>query len=267
MRVVTAAEARVPCVAGAPSWVSLLARDPEVSRRFYGGLLGWRFESVEAGPGTYSYAVAHGVRVAGVGSLPQGWRAAPTWTVFFGVSDIEDAVQRVREGLGTVGIGPMDFGSGRVAVGVDPQNVVFGLWEGEPGPARVLRMTGAPTWMELATDAFAAALFYGRVLDWAAPERTAPDVSWENERVVLRVDGRRVAALQTAGPADSAVPERPVWQVFFAVDDADAAAERARGLGGALVAPVVATPYGRVARLRDPEGARFALISETGARE
>ena len=252
---------RVPCVPGAPSWVSLLARDPEASRRFYGDLLGWRFEYIEERWGTYAYAVAGGERVAGIGSLPDEWGGAPTWTVFFGTADIDATAQRVREHLGTVGIGPVDFASGRVAVAVDPDNAVFGLWQGEPGPARALRMTGAPAWIELSTDAFAAALFYGGVLDWASQERDRLDVTWENERVVLRAAGRRTAALGTAEPAPDGEPQRPSWYVFFSVDDAARASEQARCLGGTVLAPARATPYGDVARLRDPQGAQFFLMS------
>ncbi|MFC1408313.1 VOC family protein [Streptacidiphilus sp. N1-12] len=254
----------VPCVPGAPSWVSLLSRDPDASRRFYGELLGWEFQSVDEREGSYSYATVQGVSIAGVGAVPSGWRGAPTWTVFFGVADIDAAVRRTRERLGTVGIGPLDLSSGRVAVAVDPDNAVFGLWQGEPGPARTLRMSGAPSWMELSTDAFAAALFYGAVLDWAVQDRSALDVSWENERVVLRAAGRRIAALRTAEPTASALPERPVWRVFFSVGSADAAAGHASRLGGTLIAPIESTPYGRVARLRDPEGTQFSLISADG---
>ncbi|MFC1418969.1 VOC family protein [Streptacidiphilus cavernicola] len=251
----------VSCVPGAPSWVSLLARDPADARRFYGDLLGWGFECVEERWGTYAYAVAGGLRVAGVGALPEEWGGAPAWTVFFGTEDIEAGVQRVREHLGTVGIGPVDFAAGRVAVAVDPDNAVFGLWEGKPGPVQALRLPGAPAWMELSTDAFAAALFYGGVLDWAAQDRDRLDVTWEHERVVLRADGRRIAALATAERDPSVAPERPAWHVYFAVDDAATAAERATELGGTLVEAATGTPYGEVARLCDPQGAQFFLIS------
>ena len=252
---------RVSCVPGAPSWVSLLARDPAAACRFYGNLLGWQFEYIEERWGTYAYAVTGGLRVAGIGALPEEWGGSPAWTVFFGVEDIDVAAQRVREHLGTVGIGPVDFATGRVAVAVDPDNAVFGLWEGKPGPVQVLRLPGAPAWMELSTDAFAAALFYGGVLGWAAQDHSRLDVTWENERVVLRADGRRIAALATAESDPSVAPARPAWDVYFAVDDAAGAAERARRLGGTLVEAATATPYGRVARLRDPQGAPFFLIS------
>ncbi|MHA6763768.1 VOC family protein [Streptacidiphilus sp. PAMC 29251] len=79
--------------------------------------------------------------------------------------------------------------------------------------------------------------------------------------MVLRAAGRRIAAMRTAEPTASALPERPLWRVFFSVATADTAAEHARRLGGTLLAPVESTPYGRVARLRDPEGAQFSLIS------
>jgi predicted enzyme related to lactoylglutathione lyase len=53
--------------------------------------------------------------------------------------------------------------------------------------------------------------------------------------------------------------------VTFAVDGTDAAAERARELGGTIVAaPVDAGPT-RVAVLRDPQGATFSVSTYTPA--
>ena len=253
----------VPCVPGAPSWVSLLAHDPTAAQAFYGPLLGWHFETVAERWGPYAHAITQGIKVAGIGALPDGWRSPATWTTFFGVNDIDDAARRVRERIGTVGIGPMDFTSGRVAIAVDPTSAVFGLWQGPTGPARQLQMAGAPAWIELSTDAFAAALFYGDVLDWAGQDAAHLEVYWEHERVVLRVDGRKVAALRTsdAGAGAAAALARPHWHVSFSVVDLDSATDHALRLGGGMVSPPQDSPYGRFAALRDPEGAPFSLIT------
>jgi predicted enzyme related to lactoylglutathione lyase len=45
--------------------------------------------------------------------------------------------------------------------------------------------------------------------------------------------------------------------VTFAVDDADAAAERATELGGEVLVPPMDAPWVRMTVLRDPQGATF----------
>jgi uncharacterized protein len=252
---------RVPCLPGAPCWVSLLADDPGAAQDFYGPLLGWSFGVLREQPHDYVVAETQGVQVAGIGPLPPRGRFTATWTTFFGVVDVDAAVDRVRQRMGSVGLGPLSAAGGRVALATDPDGAVFGLWEGPVGPARKLSLPGAPTWAELSTDAFAAALFYGDVLDWASHDPEHLDMAWEHERVVLRVDGREAAALRTADDRTDALPVRPHWHLSFAVDGLHRALVRALRLGAVLVSAPVSTPYGDTAELLDPEGAPFSLVS------
>ena len=49
----------------------------------------------------------------------------------------------------------------------------------------------------------------------------------------------------------------PHWGVTFAVDDADATAERAGTLGGKVVVPPLDAPWVRMTVIADPQGATF----------
>ena len=251
----------IPCLPGAPSWVSLLVDDPRAAQDFYGPLLGWTFGPPREQPPGYVVAEAQGVPVAGISRLPSRGRFTANWTTFFGVADVDAAVVRVRERMGTVGVGPLPAWAGRVALATDPDGAVFGLWQGAAGPARELPLPGAPAWVELSTDAFAAALFYGDVLDWASYPPDHLDMAWEHERVVLRVDGKEAAALRTADERTAALPVRPHWHLSFAVDDLHHALVRALRLGAVLLSAPVSTPYGDTAELHDPEGALFSLVA------
>jgi len=69
------------------------------------------------------------------------------------------------------------------------------------------------------------------------------------------------------GPTDegpvwpSGGPE-PHWIAYIAVEDVDAAARRARDLGGQVLLPPVDIPgFGRAAVLRDPQGAAFGVFA------
>ena len=252
---------RVRCVAGAPCWVSLMAHDLDAAQDFYGQLLGWEFEPGPDRFGPYVHAVVDGEAVAGLGVGGRDWSMPVAWTNYFGTESADRAADAVRERGGTLAVGPLAFDAGRVAFASDPAGAVFGIWEGPAGAARPPVLRGAPVWIELRTpDPFAAAMFYGEVFRWDDRDPAEFEVRWEHERVVLLTGGRTVAALRSE-KADGPAGTPPHWEVSFSVADADAAAARSEQLGGGPIGPVFDTPYGRVARLRDPQGGRFAVIS------
>ncbi|MGM7669640.1 VOC family protein [Microbacterium sp. A93] len=49
------------------------------------------------------------------------------------------------------------------------------------------------------------------------------------------------------------------WRAYFIVEDADAAAEQVRQLGGTVVDGPMDTPFGRLATVVDPAGATFQI--------
>lgn len=255
--------AKICCVAGAPCWVSLMARDLDAAKAFYGPLLGWEFEPGPSRWGPYERALVNGTEVAGIGAIARDWETSVSWTTYFGVESADATASDIRERGGTVAVGPLDFDAGRLALVADSMGASFGIWEGEHGPARKLRMHGAPSWIELRTrDAFAAALFYGEVFHW---DRRGPRyvVEWENDRVVLYVDGHSVAGIRGGGVEAAADPRvRPRWHVFFTVTDVDEAVRRAKDLGGEVTGEPLDSAYGRVAGIRDPEGGLLSLVAD-----
>ncbi|MFB7665513.1 VOC family protein [Kitasatospora sp. NPDC056138] len=245
----------VRCVPATPCWVSLMARDLKDARAFYGPLLGWTFEPGPDRWGPYLRAVVDGVEVAGIGVVSGDWQPPVAWTTYFGIESVDQAAARIRERGATVAVGPLAFDAGRVALAADLFGAAFGVWEGDLGCAAWVSSPGAAVWIELRTaDPFAAALFYGEVFLWDGRDPAHFEVRYEHERVVLRSDGRSVAALRRA---TEVVPH---WEVFFSVADTDAAVHHAIALGGAVVNDPSDSPYGRVARLRDAEGGLFSVI-------
>ncbi|WP_051967256.1 VOC family protein [Kitasatospora mediocidica] len=258
-----AARAAVRCVPAVPSWVTLMARDLDAAQAFYGPLLGWSFERGPDRWGPYVRAVVDGVAVAGLSSSVD-LQLPVAWTTYFGTENADVTAERVRARGGTVAVGPLGFDAGRLAVAADPAGAPFGLWEGQGrhGPSW-LSAPGAPVWIELRTrDAFEAALFYGEVFAWDTRDPRQLEVRWEHERVVLRTDGRSVAALTAMVATDE--EHRPAWHVYFSVVDTDAAVALALELGATAAGPAADTPYGRVAHLHDPQGGRFSVISGRG---
>ena len=57
--------------------------------------------------------------------------AQPYWTVYFGVADVDAALQRIAAAGGRMLTEPMAVPSGRFAVAMDPQGAVFCLVDGD----------------------------------------------------------------------------------------------------------------------------------------
>ncbi len=116
------------------------------------------------------------------------------------------------------------------------------------------------TWHELMSrDPGASARFYAAV---AGVE--FQDIGGGYQLVI--VDGRPVAGMTGPHPGRDDWPSGgPAghWISYFGSDDVDAAAQRARELGGdVLLEPVDIPGTGRAAVIRDPDGATFGVFEQ-----
>ncbi len=113
---------------------------------------------------------------------------------------------------------------------------------------------GVTCWVDTEQpDVDAAQEFYGGLLGWVFTVATPPEAP--SRYVIATLDGQDVAALAEAPAAG-----RAGWNTYVAVDDADAAVERAVGLGATVVAPPAdAGPGGRGATLLDSSGCEIRL--------
>ncbi len=112
-------------------------------------------------------------------------------------------------------------------------------------------------WIELATtDQPAAKKFYSELFGWSIQEfPNAP-----NNFHTFELNGRKVGAGYTL-PAEQRSQGIPAhWNVYVAVENADAAAGRAAELGAkVLAAPFDVFDVGRAAVVQDPTGAVFSV--------
>lgn len=117
---------------------------------------------------------------------------------------------------------------------------------------------GAFCWIELATaDQSAAKDFYAKIFGWSSQDfPTGPNEVY----TIFQVEGRDAAAGCTLRPEQRAHGVPPHWNLYVAVENADASAARATQLGGTVLAP----PFdvfdsGRMAVVQDPTGASICL--------
>ena len=108
---------------GAVGWNELETRDPEAAKVFYGAVLGWAAVELDMGEmGTYVEWQVDGDRIGGMadisGRVPD--EVPAHWLTYFGAEDADGQAEKVKQGGGSVGFGPMDIPVGRFAVVQDP---------------------------------------------------------------------------------------------------------------------------------------------------
>ncbi|HSP16600.1 MAG TPA: VOC family protein [Thermoanaerobaculia bacterium] len=113
-------------------------------------------------------------------------------------------------------------------------------------------------WVELATtDAKAAKSFYTGLFGWKVNEIPMGD---QGTYFIFQKDGNDAGAMYEQSPQEKKERIPPHWNSYISVKDADAAAKKAAGLGGQVVAgPFDVMDIGRMAFVADPHRAMFAV--------
>lgn len=95
--------------------------------------------------------------------------------------------------------------------------------------------------------------FYSKLLGW----KTEVFMPGEMDYPAISVDGETHGGF---GPAQGGAP--PHWLGHIAVEDVDETVTRAEAAGGSVLAPAMDIPeVGRMAVMRDPQGAVFSVFS------
>jgi uncharacterized protein len=266
-------------IPGVPCWVDTSQPDPEAAVAFYGDLFGWEFEDMmpPGSEGKYVIARIRGGDVAAVGSVPEGAPAAAMWNTYVWVDSADETASKVRDSGGSVVMDPFDvMDAGRMAVFTDPEGAAFCVWQakGQKG-ARIVNEHGSLNFNDLNTrDAEGAKAFYGSVFGWQTLgleggfqmwtlpgygdhlEEDNPDLR-KNMAAVDAPKGFEDVVASIVPITDDQPDVPPHWGVTFAVDDADAIADKATELGGKVVVPPVDAPWVRMTVITDPQGATF----------
>ncbi|MFF8970927.1 VOC family protein [Streptomyces sp. NPDC014995] len=250
-------------VNGAPNWIDVGTTDIGRASTFYGALFGWRFESAGPDAGGYGFFQLDG-RIAAGGMQTTPEQGPPSWTVYFRSPDAEATCKAAEQAHGRVLFPPMEvMGRGTMALLADPAGAPFGLWQ--PGRTQGVDVAGEPgslCWVELYTpDEAAAAAFYRATLGLETSAVTFPGGTYTC--VNPAGAGEDAAFGGVVPPADDPTEagSGAYWLPYFEVTDVDAVVARAEELGGTVrLAATDVEGVGRIARLADPDGARFAVI-------
>ena len=245
-------------------WYELMTPDPQAAKAFYGKVVGWTSRDMPMDAGAYTVFEAAGAGVGGVVPLGEEHKAhgvPPNWTAYVCVDDCDAAAGKAKTLGGNQMRPPTDIpGVGRFAIISDPHGAVTAIMKPiPPSDARPRAPRGTPghgSWHELyAGQAEADIPFYQKLFGWTETGR---------------FDMGPMGAYHLFGNADGQVggimnkpAQIPVgcWGYYFEVDDADAAAERVKQAGGAIMQGPIDVPDGsRIVQATDPQGVNFGLV-------
>ncbi len=246
-------------LAGAPCWIDLFTSDTDKAAAFYGDLFGWTAQSAGEEYGGYINFSKGDQMVAGC-MRNDGQSGTPNaWSVYLSSADAKATVDAAVARGAEVIVPAMDvMALGTMAVLSDPGHAAIGLWQ--PGLHKgfgIVAEPGAPSWFELHTRDYAAAVaFYREVFGWDTHEMS--DTAEFRYTTLGEGDSAAAGIMDASGFLPAGMPAH--WAVYFGVADADAALERVVELGGAVLEPAQDTPYGRLAAVADPTGAAFRIM-------
>ncbi|MGW3624929.1 VOC family protein [Streptomyces sp. NPDC000880] len=244
---------------GMPCWADAMFTDVEGAKSFYGDVLGWTFGEASSEYGNYTQAYADGKAVAAVVPPMPGQEGQSAWCLYLASPDVAATAAKIRDNGGELLMEPMQVGEfGSMLLARDPGGVVFGVWQaGTHEGFEAKAVPGAYCWGEVFTrepekaDAFFPAVFpysMQRVEDDAIDFR-------------LYNLGDQTVLGRMKMDDDNFPPQVPPYlNVYFTVENCDAAVAKATERGGVLRFGPMDSPFGRFAALSDPQGAAFSVI-------
>lgn len=249
---------------GTFSWTDLAAHDVDVAERFYTQLFGWTADRQQFGPApedVYIMLRKDGRDAAAMYAMDPAQKAQgmpSAWLSYVTVESADETAARARMIGGTVLADAFEvMDAGRMALIGDPAGALFAAWE----PMRHVGVgirdePGSLCWNELATrDMERAVEFYGALFGWTpAPFADSP------VPYTMMMNGETpVGGIFTMPAHMEGMP--PHWAPYFSVDDTDETLRRSGELGGTTLMPPDEVPgVGRLAGVRDPQGALFYVL-------
>lgn len=249
-----------PWPTGTPCWVDLSTPDLTAAKAFYGAVLGWSFFDSGAEFGHYQICQVDDRAAAAIGPLQH--EDQPTaWTVYMASDDADGTAKLIAENGGTVLVEPFDIpGNGRMCIAQDPLGATFGVWQaaGQHG-AEIYAEPGSLGWTDVRLpDPDAGRAFYTSVFGYRYELIEGGPQDYATIHFDAARDGEPVGGISGMMGAPAGTPAH--WLAYFLVADADTAAANATAAGGTLLAEPFDTPYGRMAGITDPHGARFFVV-------
>jgi predicted enzyme related to lactoylglutathione lyase len=248
-------------------WHDLNTKDAAGAKRFYGELFNWKFEGKDEDP--YVHIKAGAEMIGGIRQMDAKEHTPTSWLGYVGVDDVAATVATMTKNGGKV-LMPTETmpNVGTFAVVADPTGAVLAPWK-SARPDEDREPTGMPglhafCWDELLTpDAAKAAPFYAASFGWGIEK---VDMGAMGTYTLLKRTGIKddKGADKNAGGVMQSppnAPHPPFWLCYVSVADAAATVEKAKRLGGSVMAGPMQIPnVGTFAVMLDAQKAAFAIL-------
>ncbi|MFJ9038853.1 VOC family protein [Streptomyces sp. NPDC102406] len=253
-------------IEGAPVWADAMFTDLEAAKGFYAELFGWSYDTGAEEFGDYTQArTASGKNAAALSPQMPGMEGVPAaWNLYFATTDIAATAERVKSAGGTLSMEPMRVGDfGTMVTAQDPTGCLFSVWQADSHEGfEAVNEPGAFCWAEVnSRDAARTDAFFTSVFPYEVRKMADEHVDFD----VWQLAGSPV--LGRMRMTDDFPEHVPSYvNVYFVVEDCDAALATVRRLGGTLHFGPVDSPFGRFAAVGDPQGAAFTVIDVTSTK-
>jgi predicted enzyme related to lactoylglutathione lyase len=252
-------------------WYELMTSDQDAAIAFYKSVVGWTATDMaipEMGDYRYTIISAGDRGIGGIARLSDDMCAGgmrPGWFGYIGVSDTDAAAREIVGKGGAIHMGPDDIPTvGRFAMVADPGGASFYLLtplprEDAPPPPDPMAV-GSVGWHEL----------YTAIGQEAAFDFYSAQFGWETKELMDMGPMGKYRLFGAGGNAIGGMMDKPervsssMWGFYFHVANLGQAMERiAEGGGQLLQGPHQVPGDAWVLQALDPQGAMFALVSQT----
>lgn len=249
-------------------WYELMTSDQDAAAAFYKDVVGWSAADMiipEMGDYRYTIVSAGDRGIGGIARLEGGAVSRPSWFGYIGVTDTDATAKAIVDKGGAVLMGPDDIPTvGRFAMVADPGGAAFFLLtplprESAPPPPDPMA-PGSVAWHEL----------YSEIGEEAAFAFYSGQFGWDTKELMEMGPLGKYRLFGAGGDAFGGMRDKPAeipwsgWRFYFHVPALGEAIERIeRGGGRILNAPHQVPGDSWVVQALDPQGAMFALVSQT----
>jgi predicted enzyme related to lactoylglutathione lyase len=247
--------------AGSFCWVELATTDQNAARAFYTSLFGWSVVDNPIGPDDfYSIFKLSGRDTGAAYSMRKEQRAQGVpahWMVYVAVENADESVAKAAQAGGTVLTPAFDvMDVGRMAVIQDPTGATFSLWQTKSHQGTSVSGDNTFCWADLSTpNPDRASKFYADLFGWELMK----DDKDPSGYIHIRIGESFIGGIPPAAHRNPNAP--PHWLIYFQVEEAEAATDKAAKLGGkVLMPPRKMENVGTWSIVADPQGAVFALF-------
>ena len=240
-----------------PVWMDLATHSGRDIASFYNAVCGWDAAEGSSEFGGYFMFMSNGVPMTG--AMPTPADQPGGWTTYIQVDDVPSTLEQITAAGGFVFAGPIPIADlGSMAIVADPSGCPFGLWAPETFTGFPLDgRSGSPVWFELYTkDYEGSKAFFAKALGWNFDIMSNTD---EFKYATVSIDGDQVVGIMDFS-AEMHASMPGYWNSYFHVADCDEAAAAALKEGGNLLMSPTDTPFGRMASIKDRNGAIFSVV-------